>query len=171
MSERGSRKYSGIKFAHGPYLEDTPAEINDFTGNPLNIVTPETEGAEAIFWETRFIEPFIEDICVSEIHTVVADARKRKISEKAALRALRVDLIRGIIRVYWTMADIHRQILEISGLAAPRHIGRSRPNGRLPRCRDRSKAQIGRPGLILPTITRRLLPIGHPHLINRKGGA
>jgi len=97
------------------YLDETPVEIRDFAGNPLIVVTPETEGAEAIFWETRFIEPFIEDICVSEIHAVIVDARNKKISARSALRPLRVDLIKGITRIYWTMADIHRQIWKYPG--------------------------------------------------------
>lgn len=92
------------------YLEEQGLEVRTFDGNLLKVTEVTHDGAEEVFWNGRYIEPFLEQICSTEISMTMARSQQTGRNAKRALSSTRTELIDGIIRTYWTMADIHRQV-------------------------------------------------------------
>jgi hypothetical protein len=62
-----------------------------------------------IFW-SRYIEPFLEDLCISEIGAAVAMAKKRGVDARLLLSEVQNLLSVGCRRAYVSMADVDRRL-------------------------------------------------------------
>lgn len=62
-----------------------------------------------IFW-SRYIEPFLEDLCISEIGTAVTMAKERGVDARLLLPELQNLLSAGCRRVFVTMVDVDRRL-------------------------------------------------------------
>jgi hypothetical protein len=68
----------------------------------------ESPGARELFWD-GYIEPFLKKLTLSEIAATTAWARTNGVPAQRALHELRTEFLAGYIRIYWTMAEVHRQ--------------------------------------------------------------
>jgi hypothetical protein len=89
------------------YLDGGPVEVKAFDGQEISILDRQQSGAREVMWD-RYIEPFLEEICASEVDAIVERAKAMSLNPKVKLHELRREFVHGIIRVYWTMADVHR---------------------------------------------------------------
>lgn len=62
-----------------------------------------------IFWN-RYIEPFIEEICIEEIDAAINLAKDRNVDARQLLPEVRELLVAGIYRTYSRMADVDRRL-------------------------------------------------------------
>jgi predicted DNA-binding transcriptional regulator AlpA len=62
-----------------------------------------------VFW-TRYIEPFLENICIAEIAAAVVMAKEKEIDGRLLLTEVRTLLAMGFTRIYNRMADIDRKL-------------------------------------------------------------
>jgi len=62
-----------------------------------------------VFW-SRYIEPFLEDLCISEIGAAVTMAKEREVDARLLLPELQSLLSAGCLRVYVSMADVDRRL-------------------------------------------------------------
>ena len=69
-----------------------------FEGSPRNV-----------FW-SRYIEPFLEQLCISEIEAAVSMARKKGVDARLLLPELQGLLSSGFRKVYERMADVDRRL-------------------------------------------------------------
>lgn len=87
-----------------------PFRIAMFDGRQIAYAGVEFEGSpSAVFW-SRYIEPFLEELCLSEISAAVSMARERRIDAKLLLPELQELLSSGIAKVYTEMADVDRRL-------------------------------------------------------------
>jgi hypothetical protein len=90
------------------YMDPEGVEATTFDGRVLRFENRDAPGAEQLFWD-GYIEPFLEELCRREIAATVARAKVNRWPRRRALRELRGEFLEGFIRLYWTMADVHRQ--------------------------------------------------------------
>jgi hypothetical protein len=64
---------------------------------------------QLVFW-SRYIEPFLEDLTISEISAAVAMAQERRVDAKLLLSEVNELLNAGIRRVFSQMADVDRRL-------------------------------------------------------------
>jgi len=81
------------------YLDTDGVDVPTFDGGRLS--APDPTGQRNVMWD-NYIEPFLEDLCSQEITAAGTDAQQ--------LKQLRHGLFRGVVRTYWVMADIHRNL-------------------------------------------------------------
>lgn len=87
-----------------------PFRINRFDGRQIAYHGVGFEGSPRdVFWG-RYIEPFLEDLCVSEISAAVSTARERGIDGRLLLPELQSLLSSGFKKVYVRMADVDRRL-------------------------------------------------------------
>lgn len=87
-----------------------PFRIKRFDGRQISYEGVKFEGSPRdVFW-SRYIEPFLEDICISEINAAVSMAHERGVEGKLLLSELEDLLKGGCLRVYRRMADIDRRL-------------------------------------------------------------
>ncbi len=83
-----------------------PFRIKSFDGRQIAYEGVGFEGSPSqVFW-SRYIEPFLEELCVSEITAAVSMANKRGVDARLLLRELQVLLSACCRKVYTRMADI-----------------------------------------------------------------
>ena len=70
----------------------------EFTGSP-----------RLVFW-TRYIEPFLENMCLIEIAAAVAMAKDKEVDGRLLLAEVRTLLSVGFTRIYNRMADVDRRL-------------------------------------------------------------
>lgn len=88
-----------------------PLRIKTFDGREIAYQGISFEGSPRnVFW-SRYIEPFLEEICISEIAAAVAMARERGVDARLLLPEVRSLLAVGIARVFIQMADVDRRLL------------------------------------------------------------
>lgn len=87
-----------------------PFRIKKFDGRKIAYEGIDFEGSpREVFW-SRYIEPFLEDICVSEITSAVSVATEREVDGRLLLREVQELLSAGCLRVYKQMADVDRRL-------------------------------------------------------------
>lgn len=87
-----------------------PFRIKSFDGRQIVYEGVRFEGSPRhVFW-SRYIEPFLEELCISEIATAVSMARERKVDARLLLPELRDLLSSGIREVYTRMADVDQRL-------------------------------------------------------------
>jgi len=89
------------------YLDTDGVEVVTFDGKVIAYPNPEAPGAEQLFWGRGYIEHFLRDTCLVEAG---AWAKERGLSVREAFLELRNDFVENFVRVYWTMADVHRHL-------------------------------------------------------------
>lgn len=84
--------------------------IKSFDGRQIAYGGVEFEGSPRdVFW-SHYIEPFLEELCISEIATAVSMARERGVDARLLLPEFRELLSSGIRKVYTRMADVDRRL-------------------------------------------------------------
>lgn len=83
-----------------------PFRVTTFDGRKIAYQGVGFEGSpETVFWG-RYIEPFLEDLCISEISAAVSMASARDIDGRLLLRELQRLLSDGFRKVYSHMSDV-----------------------------------------------------------------
>ena len=87
-----------------------PFRIKSFDGRQIAYAGVEFDGSpREIFW-ARYIEPFLEALCISEIGIAVSMAKKRGVDAKLLLPEVQGLLSAGFRKVYARMADVDRRL-------------------------------------------------------------
>ena len=79
-----------------------------FAPRPHTIVELQPHPAKEIFWDGKYIQPFIEAICHEELATATEWVKATRASPRKIMQLTRCELIEGIIRTFFVMADVHR---------------------------------------------------------------
>jgi hypothetical protein len=90
------------------YMDTDGVSVVTFDGRRLSFVDKDSPGAREVLWND-YIEPFLKDLCHSEIATTTTWAKAHDVPLSRALHELRTAFLGEFIRLYWTMADVHRQ--------------------------------------------------------------
>jgi hypothetical protein len=87
-----------------------PFRIKMFDGKQIAYEGVGFEGSlREVFW-SRYIEPFLEDLCISEIGAAVAMAKERGVDARLLLPEVQNLLSAGCRRAYVSMADVDRRL-------------------------------------------------------------
>ena len=87
-----------------------PFRIKTFDGRQIAYEGVGFEGSpRTVFW-SRYIEPFLEELCVSEITAAVALAKEKGVDARLLLPELQQLLLAGFRKVYDRMADVDRRL-------------------------------------------------------------
>jgi hypothetical protein len=87
-----------------------PFRIKSFDGRQISYEGVEFEGSpREVFW-SRYIEPFLEELCTSEIMTAVSMARERGVDARLLLPELQGLLSAGVRKVYANMAEVDQRL-------------------------------------------------------------
>lgn len=87
-----------------------PFRVNRFDGRQIAYQGVGFEGSpREVFWG-QYIEPFLEDLCISEISAAVRMAKERGVDGKSLPLELQSLLSSGFTRVYERMADVDRRL-------------------------------------------------------------
>lgn len=87
-----------------------PFRIKMFDGQPISYGGIGFEGSpRRVFW-TRYIEPFLEHLCISEIAAAIAMAKAKEVDARPVLLELKDLLLAGCRQVYANMADVDRRL-------------------------------------------------------------
>lgn len=87
-----------------------PFRIKSFDGRQIAYQGVGFEGSpREVFW-SRYIEPFLEQLCISEIEAAVSMAREKGVDARLLLPELQGLLSDGIKKVYREMADVDRTL-------------------------------------------------------------
>jgi hypothetical protein len=81
------------------YFDTDGVKVRTHDGRTMSLAS--NSPARDIMWD-NYIEPFLLELCGQEIAAAGSDAQR--------LKALRHELYSGIVRTYWVMADIHRNL-------------------------------------------------------------
>ena len=88
-----------------------PLRVRYLNGKEISYQGVGFEGSpREVFW-SRYIEPFLEDLCVSEIAAAVAMSKDRGVDTKQLLLELQDMLLDGIRMVYGRMASVDRGLM------------------------------------------------------------
>jgi diguanylate cyclase (GGDEF)-like protein len=87
-----------------------PFRINAFDGREIAYQHLNFEGSPSDEFWSRYIEPFLEHLCISEIETAVFMSSKKGVDAKLLLPELRELLSAGFKKVYRQMADVDRRL-------------------------------------------------------------
>lgn len=97
-----------------------PMRVKTFSGKQISYQNLEFEGSpRQVFW-SRYIEPFLEDMCVTEIDAAVSLAKEREVTNNEFLLEVKNVLRGGCKRVYDRMAEIDRNL---RGRGDPKSVG------------------------------------------------
>ncbi|MBX9722583.1 MAG: hypothetical protein K2X81_14385 [Candidatus Obscuribacterales bacterium] len=87
-----------------------PFRIKSFDGRQIAYGGVGFEGSPStVFW-SRYIEPFLEQLCISEIEEAVSMAKEKAVDARLLLPELQGLLFGGITKVYEHMADVDRRL-------------------------------------------------------------
>lgn len=87
-----------------------PFSIKTFIGKEIAYEGIGFEGSPSnVFWG-RYIEPFLEDLCVKEVSAAVSHAQERGVDAKVLLPEVEGLLLAGFRRVFERMADVDRRL-------------------------------------------------------------
>lgn len=87
-----------------------PFRITMFDGKQIAYEGVGFEGSpREVFW-SRYIEPFLEDLCISEIGAAVALAKEGRVDAQLLLPEVHKLLSAGCRRAYVSMADVDRRL-------------------------------------------------------------
>ena len=87
-----------------------PFRIKSFDGREIAYQGMGFGGSPTtVFW-SRYIEPFLEQLCISEIEAAVSMAREKDVDARLLLPELQGLLSSGFRKVYERMADVDRRL-------------------------------------------------------------
>lgn len=85
-----------------------PFRIKTFDGRQIAYEGVGFEGSpRQVFW-SHYIEPFLEDLCITEIRAAISMAKEKGVDAKLLLPELQEPLSAGFQRVYARMAEVDR---------------------------------------------------------------
>jgi hypothetical protein len=85
-----------------------PFRIKTFDGRQIAYEGVGFEGSpRQVFW-SHYIEPFLEDLCITEIRAAISMAKEKGVNAKLLLPELQELLSAGFQRVYARMAEVDR---------------------------------------------------------------
>src|SRR5947199_959383 len=88
----------------------SPFRIRTFDGEQIAYQRIQFAGSPSqVFW-TRYIEPFLEDLCISEVAMVLSMSKEKGVDPRPVLSELQAHLSAGCQRVYVRMAEIDRNL-------------------------------------------------------------
>lgn len=88
----------------------TPFRIKMFDGGEITYQGLEFDGSPRLVFWTRYIEPFLEELSISEIAAAVCMAEKRHVDAKKLLSEVQGLLSAAFRKVYARMAEIDRRL-------------------------------------------------------------
>ncbi len=91
------------------YMNTDGVRVTTYDGRVLSFPDKDAQGARELFWSHDYVEPFLRELCHKEITATAEWAGARNLRKRRALRELRTELLKGFLRLYWTMAEVHRQ--------------------------------------------------------------
>ncbi len=91
------------------YMINDGVRVTTHDRRTLFFPDKDAPGARELFWSGDYIEPFLRELCHREIAATSEWAQARDAPKRHALLELRMELLEGFIRLYWTMAEVHRQ--------------------------------------------------------------
>lgn len=98
-----------------------PLRIKKFDGSEIFYENIGFEGSPRdVFW-SRYIEPFLEQLCISEIAAAVSMAKERGVDARLLLPELQGLFSAGFKKIYTHMADIDQRL---RGRGYPEKVGR-----------------------------------------------
>ncbi len=98
-----------------------PFRISAFDGRQIAYQGIGFDGSpREVFWG-RYIEPFLEDLCVTELRAAITMARDRSVVARDALPEIQGLLLSGMHKVYERMAEIDQRL---RGKGYPHKIAR-----------------------------------------------
>jgi len=116
-----------------------PMRVTRFDGRPITYGGIGFDGSpQHVFWG-RYIEPFLEQLCVSEIAAAVTMARERHVDGKALLHEVEIFLKAGCGNVFKEMAEIEQRLL---GHGYPEKVPRRSVDGHIGGMRDFIEVRI-----------------------------
>jgi hypothetical protein len=87
-----------------------PLRIYNFDKKQISYDGNGFEGSpREVFW-SRYIEPFLEDICISEIAAAIEMAKQRNVDAKLLLPEIQDLLSAGVRKVFSQMAEVDRRL-------------------------------------------------------------
>lgn len=87
-----------------------PFRAKTFDGRQIAYEGIGFEGSPShVFW-SRYIEPFLEDLCLAEIRTAITMAKDKGVDAKLLLPEVQDLLSAGISKVYKRMAEVDRRL-------------------------------------------------------------
>jgi hypothetical protein len=87
-----------------------PFRIKSFDGREIAYQGIGFDGSpREVFW-SRYIEPFLEQLCISEIEAAISLAREKGVNARFLLPELQGLLSAGFRKVYGGMADVDRRL-------------------------------------------------------------
>jgi hypothetical protein len=92
------------------FAAGSPFQIKSFDGGQIAYQGVEFEGSPRLVFWTRYIEPFLEELCVSQIGRAVAMARERDVDARLLLPEVQGLLLAGFRTVYAGMVEIDRRL-------------------------------------------------------------
>lgn len=85
--------------------------VSRFDGRTISISGVTYEGsARDVFWRSRYIEPFIEDLAVTELTAAAAQATEREVDGMQLLSEVEGLLLSGTMKVLNRMAVVDRKL-------------------------------------------------------------
>lgn len=91
------------------YMNSDGVCVTTHDGQSLSFPDKDSPGARELFWSGTYIEPFVTELCQAEIAATCGWADAHGVPRRRALIELRTELLEEFIRLYWTMAEVHRQ--------------------------------------------------------------
>lgn len=88
----------------------TPFRIKKFDGGEITYQEVEFDGSPRLVFWARYIEPFLEELSISEIAAAICMAEKRHVDAKKLLTEVQGLLSAAFRRVYARMAEIDRRL-------------------------------------------------------------
>ena len=92
-------------FAAGP-----PFQVKSFDGRTIAYQGVEFEGSPRLVYWSRYIEPFLEELCISEVGRAVSMAKERDVDARLLLPEVQGFLLAGCRTIYARMAEIDRRL-------------------------------------------------------------
>jgi hypothetical protein len=87
-----------------------PFRIKSFDGRSIAYQGVEFEGSPRLVFWSRYIEPFLEELCITEIGRAVSMAKEKDVDARLLLPEVQGLLLAGFQTVYARMADIDRSL-------------------------------------------------------------
>ena len=84
--------------------------IKSFDGRSIAYQGVEFEGSPRLVFWSRYIEPFLEELCITEIGRAVSMAKEKDVDARLLLPEVQGLLLAGFQTVYARMADIDRSL-------------------------------------------------------------
>lgn len=95
------------------FMTVAPFAVNRFDGRRISYSGIAFAGSpEQVFWN-GYIEPFLENLCITEIEAAASIAREKTVDAREVMPEVIALLDEGITRIYLEMASVHERLYEM----------------------------------------------------------